>query len=233
MSVSVQRCGKNARSRVAMLVRLATLSVYLHPEDPDKQATNNAMVNCRGLAAFCLSIRINAISSVDPSSNAYNVPALATATSETRDQDAAPTRDRSRSRSLEPAAPVTVVLRSIGLHFLKANTCSNCIAYGAKKAPNRSQVLRVFGLSIRTQERDLDEEFSRFGRSDRSRGLRMSSTEEATRCIKELNGVVVVETISKRKHEVSFVQSQVIEEVRKWWSSSGKPQADVLVTSLS
>jgi hypothetical protein len=34
-----------------MLVRLATLSVYLHPEDPDKQATNNAMVNCRGLAA--------------------------------------------------------------------------------------------------------------------------------------------------------------------------------------
>jgi transformer-2 protein len=79
----------------------------------------------------------------------------------------------------------------------------------------------VFGLSIRTVERDLDEEFSRFGRvekvtivydqrvslcvirgyvsgtyvtqSDRSRGfgfIKMSSVEEAARCIQELNGVV-------------------------------------------
>ncbi|KAJ3863663.1 hypothetical protein EV359DRAFT_42741, partial [Lentinula novae-zelandiae] len=70
-----------------------------------------------------------------------------------------------------------------------------------------SSVLGVFGLSIRTQERDLDEEFSRFGRvekvtivydqrvsdiSDRSRGfgfIRMATTEDATRCIQELNGV--------------------------------------------
>ncbi|PFH50320.1 hypothetical protein AMATHDRAFT_145358 [Amanita thiersii Skay4041] len=74
-----------------------------------------------------------------------------------------------------------------------------------KKAPNPSSVLGVFGLSIRTQERDLDEEFSRFGRvekvtivydqrvsSDRSRGfgfIRMATVEEATRCIQELNGV--------------------------------------------
>jgi len=62
----------------------------------------------------------------------------------------------------------------------------------------------VFGLSIRTQERDLDEEFSRFGRvekvtivydqrqSDRSRGfgfIKMATVEDATRCIQELNGV--------------------------------------------
>ena len=84
-------------------------------------------------------------------------------------------------------------------------------------------MLGVFGLSIRTTERDLDEEFSRFGhvekvtivydqrvcfskpraqcltpyltpqQSDRSRGfgfIRMSTVEDATKCINELNGVV-------------------------------------------
>ncbi|ELU45908.1 RNA recognition domain-containing protein [Rhizoctonia solani AG-1 IA] len=57
-----------------------------------------------------------------------------------------------------------------------------------------SSVLGVFGLSIRTQERDLDEEFSRYGKvekSDRSRGfgfIKMSTTDEAARCIAELNG---------------------------------------------
>ncbi|KZT74527.1 RNA-binding domain-containing protein [Daedalea quercina L-15889] len=71
------------------------------------------------------------------------------------------------------------------------------------QAPNPSNVLGVFGLSIRSTERDLDDEFSRFGRvekvvivydqrSDRSRGfgfITMSTVEEAGRCIKELNGV--------------------------------------------
>ncbi|KAI0722004.1 hypothetical protein C8T65DRAFT_692132 [Cerioporus squamosus] len=70
-------------------------------------------------------------------------------------------------------------------------------------APTPSNVLGVFGLSIRTTERDLDDEFSRFGRvekvvivydqrSDRSRGfgfITMSTVDEAGRCIKELNGV--------------------------------------------
>ena len=37
----------------------------------------------------------------------------------------------------------------------------------AKQAPNPSAVLGVFGLSIRTQERDLDEEFTRFGRVEK------------------------------------------------------------------
>ncbi|KAF8897149.1 hypothetical protein BD779DRAFT_353565 [Infundibulicybe gibba] len=72
-----------------------------------------------------------------------------------------------------------------------------------QQAPNPSNVLGVFGLSIRTQERDLDDEFSRFGRvekvtivydqrSDRSRGfgfIKMATVEDATRCIQELNGV--------------------------------------------
>lgn len=69
--------------------------------------------------------------------------------------------------------------------------------------PKPSSVLGVFGLSIRTQERDLDEEFSRYGRvekvtivydqrSDRSRGfgfIKMGTPEEAARCIQELNGL--------------------------------------------
>ncbi|KAF9563343.1 RNA-binding domain-containing protein, partial [Agrocybe pediades] len=71
--------------------------------------------------------------------------------------------------------------------------------------PTPSQVLGVFGLSIRTQERDLEDEFNRFGRVEkvtivydqrvstrRSRGfgfIRMSSVEEATKCIESLNGV--------------------------------------------
>ncbi|KAF9028320.1 RNA-binding domain-containing protein, partial [Hymenopellis radicata] len=72
------------------------------------------------------------------------------------------------------------------------------------QAPNPTNVLGVFGLSIRTQERDLDEEFSRFGRvekvtivydqrqSDRSRGfgfIKMGNVEDATRAIQELNGI--------------------------------------------
>jgi RNA recognition motif-containing protein len=73
-----------------------------------------------------------------------------------------------------------------------------------RQQPNPSSVLGVFGLSIRTQERDLEEEFNRYGRvekvtivydqrSDRSRGfgfIRMSTVEEATKCIESLNGIV-------------------------------------------
>ncbi|KAJ9120154.1 hypothetical protein QFC22_003053 [Naganishia vaughanmartiniae] len=71
-----------------------------------------------------------------------------------------------------------------------------------EKAPP-SQVLGVFGLSVQTRETDLDYEFSRFGtvesvnivydqRTERSRGfgfIRMSSTEEAEKCIENLNGM--------------------------------------------
>jgi len=71
------------------------------------------------------------------------------------------------------------------------------------QAPDPSNVLGVFALSIRTRERDLEEVFGRFGtvekativydqRSDRSRGfgfVTMSTMDEATKCIQELNGI--------------------------------------------
>ncbi|KAG8949323.1 hypothetical protein FRC04_008926 [Tulasnella sp. 424] len=73
----------------------------------------------------------------------------------------------------------------------------------APMAPNPSNVLGVFGLSIRTVERQLEEEFSRYGhvdkvtivydaRTGRSRGfgfIKMAAVEEATACIEKLNGV--------------------------------------------
>ncbi|KAH9843734.1 uncharacterized protein C8Q71DRAFT_11906 [Rhodofomes roseus] len=115
--------------------------------------------------------------------------------------------------ALVPAAPRVARLTAGLLHLaalpmpqLFVILCfhaSQPCTYPAKQAPNPSNVLGVFGLSIRTTERDLDEEFSRFGRvekvvivydqrSDRSRGfgfISMSAVDEATRCIKELNGV--------------------------------------------
>ena len=45
--------------------------------------------------------------------------------------------------------------------------CRPARAYGSQQVPNPSNVLGVFGLSIRTQERDLDEEFSWFGRVEK------------------------------------------------------------------
>lgn len=52
--------------------------------------------------------------------------------------------------------------------FVPLDLCSACgCAYLAKQAPNPSNVLGVFGLSIRTTERDLDDEFSRFGRVEK------------------------------------------------------------------
>jgi len=70
-------------------------------------------------------------------------------------------------------------------------------------APPPNPCLGVFGLSIRTRERDLEDEFSRIGpvekvaivydqRTERSRGfafVTMRSTEDATRAIAELNGI--------------------------------------------
>ncbi|KAF8075983.1 hypothetical protein FPV67DRAFT_1558565 [Lyophyllum atratum] len=120
-----------------------------------------------------------ASAAVDPYSDAYTAPPIAPAPAE-RDPCAS---SRSPYRRRSPPAARR--------------------APHAPIAPNPSNVLGVFGLSIRTQERDLDEEFSRFGRvekvtivydqrSDRSRGfgfIKMATVEDATRCIQELNGV--------------------------------------------
>ncbi|KAI0303085.1 hypothetical protein BC826DRAFT_1089505 [Russula brevipes] len=137
---------------------------------------------------------------VDPYSDAYNAPpataAAPVAATESRD---AP---RGRSRSRSPP-------RSAGYRSPPYRGGSRRASPPPRRpphapiAPNPSSVLGVFGLSIRTTERDLDEEFGRFGqvekvtivydqRSDRSRGfgfIRMSTVEEATKCINELNGV--------------------------------------------
>ena len=108
----------------------------------------------------------------DPYNEAYNTdppPPAAAPASDSRDRDLPPARGRSRSRSpvrsssyrrspppRRPAHAPIVSLLSL------MNTCLPC-AYLAKQAPNPSNVLGVFGLSIRTTERDLDDEFSRYG----------------------------------------------------------------------
>ncbi|THH14865.1 hypothetical protein EW146_g5519 [Bondarzewia mesenterica] len=134
---------------------------------------------------------------VDPYSDAYNAPPPAVPTPAV-ETPVPPARGRSRSRS--PA-------HSGGYHspppFRRPSPPPRRPSH-APIAPNPSAVLGVFGLSIRTTERDLDEEFSRFGRvdkvtivfpvtkSDRSRGfgfIKMVTVEDATRCIQELNGV--------------------------------------------
>ncbi|EIW82190.1 RNA-binding domain-containing protein, partial [Coniophora puteana RWD-64-598 SS2] len=140
---------------------------------------------------------------VDPYSDAYNAPAPAAG--EGRD---AP-RGRSRSRSPARSNGFRSPARSNGFRsparspppYRRRSPPPKRPSHAP--APTPTQVLGVFGLSIRTQERDLDDEFSRFGRvekvtivydqrSDRSRGfgfIKMSAVEEATRCIQELNGV--------------------------------------------
>ncbi|KZT12632.1 RNA-binding domain-containing protein [Laetiporus sulphureus 93-53] len=130
---------------------------------------------------------------VDPYTDAYNEapPPAPGPPVDSRDRDMPPPRGRSRSRS--PARGSTY----------RRSPPPRRPPHAPIQAPNPSNVLGVFGLSIRTTERDLDDEFSRFGRvdkvvivydqrSDRSRGfgfITMSTVEEATRCIKELNGV--------------------------------------------
>jgi transformer-2 protein len=111
---------------------------------------------------------------VDPYSDAYNAPAPAA--SESRDRDAPRARSRSRSparsnngfrsptfrrKSPAPKRPSHAPIVRCGLII-------SCFRpHLAKQAPNPSAVLGVFGLSIRTQERDLDEEFTRFGRVEK------------------------------------------------------------------
>jgi RNA recognition motif-containing protein len=50
---------------------------------------------------------------------------------------------------------------------LKSNAAKFNSADKHNQQPNPSNVLGVFGLSIRTQERDLEDEFSRFGRVEK------------------------------------------------------------------
>ncbi|KAF9500194.1 RNA-binding domain-containing protein [Pleurotus eryngii] len=137
---------------------------------------------------------------VDPYSDVYNVPpSAAPAASEPRENGTA-TRGRSRSRSPARSGGYRSPYRR---RSPPPPAATKRPSQAPVQAPNPSSVLGVFGLSIRTQERDLDEEFSRFGRvekvtivydqrSDRSRGfgfIRMSTVDEAARCIQELNGV--------------------------------------------
>jgi len=137
---------------------------------------------------------------VDPYTEAYTEPATAaTATAAApatpAERDPPPARGRSRSRS--PARA------SGGDSSYRRSPAPRRPPHAPIQAPNPSSVLGVFGLSIRTTERDLEDEFSRYGqvdkvtivydqRSDRSRGfgfISMSAVDEASRCIKELNGV--------------------------------------------
>ncbi|KDR74388.1 hypothetical protein GALMADRAFT_141433 [Galerina marginata CBS 339.88] len=145
--------------------------------------------------------------SVDPYSDAYNAPP-APAPAE---RDPAPPRGRSRSRS-----PVRASANGNGTNgdsgrfrspppfrSRRSPAPRRGQAQLSKQQPNPTAVLGVFGLSIRTQERDLEDEFNRYGRvekvtivydqrSDRSRGfgfIRMSTVEEATKCIEVLNGI--------------------------------------------
>jgi len=134
---------------------------------------------------------------VDPYSDAYNAPPPPPAASAENGDRPSASRGRSRSRS------PTRSNRFRSPTFRHRSPAAPRRPNHAPIAPNPSNVLGVFGLSIRTQERDLDEEFSRFGRvekvtivydqrSDRSRGfgfIKMSTVEEATRCIQELNGI--------------------------------------------
>ncbi|TCD61483.1 hypothetical protein EIP91_008384 [Steccherinum ochraceum] len=130
----------------------------------------------------------------DPYGEAYAEPTPAATAATPAERDPPPARGRSRSRS-----PV----RANGGDSSYNRSPGPRRPSHAPIAPNPSAVLGVFGLSIRTTERDLEDEFNRYGqvekvtivydqRSDRSRGfgfISMSAVEEATRCIKELNGV--------------------------------------------
>ncbi|WVQ82148.1 hypothetical protein IAT38_004276 [Cryptococcus sp. DSM 104549] len=89
-----------------------------------------------------------------------------------------------------------------GYKFERPDTAPPARAERAPPKADPNNVIGVFGLSIRTRERDLEDEFSRFGevekvvivydqRTDRSRGfgfITMRATDQATRAIDALNG---------------------------------------------
>ena len=132
----------------------------------------------------------SAPATVDPYSDAYNAPPAPAP-----DRDPAPPRGRTRSRS--PARPSTngngtngesrkyerspppyrSGRRSPPRRSSHAPTVSPILVtfkvqlsnsyVKAKQQPDPCNVLGVFGLSIRTQERDLDDEFSRYGRVEK------------------------------------------------------------------
>jgi len=136
---------------------------------------------------------------VDPYSEAYTAPQPAPVE---RDP-APPPRGRSRSRSPGARSNAGAPGGDYRSPYRRRSPAARRPPQAPVQAPTPSNVLGVFGLSIRTQERDLDEEFSRFGRvekvtivydqrSNRSRGfgfIKMSAVEEATRCVQELNGI--------------------------------------------
>lgn len=65
------------------------------------------------------------------------------------------------------AGPLLLVVRLKRLPFVLVILHVSILTYLAKQAPNPSNVLGIFGLSIRSTERDLDDEFSRFGRVEK------------------------------------------------------------------
>ncbi|KAL5530553.1 hypothetical protein ACEPAF_6811 [Sanghuangporus sanghuang] len=130
---------------------------------------------------------------VDPYSDDYNGSAPVAAVDP---RDSAPVRGRERSRS-----PIRSGRGSSA--GLRRRSPPARPKHAPVQNPQPSNVLGVFGLSIRTTERDLDDEFSRFGRvekvtivydqrSGRSRGfgfIKLAGVEDASRCVQELNGI--------------------------------------------
>jgi len=117
----------------------------------------------------------------DPYSQEYNDPAPPPPGVPPADRDP-PARGRSRSRSPPrengyrspfrrrsppPRRPAHAPIVSIYHCLPFQSTYLFHLLSASLQAPNPSNVLGVFGLSIRTQERDLDDEFSRFGRVEK------------------------------------------------------------------
>jgi len=153
---------------------------------------------------------------LDPYADVYTAPAPAAngGQGDVRDRDPLPPRGRSRSRS-----PVRHQ-RSPSPSFKRPRGPEGGKSKGPVD-PEPCNVLGVFGLSIRTREKDLQEEFSRFGevvkvtvvddqRSGRSRGfgfISMATIEDAKRCIQELDGAEIHQrrirvdySVTKRAH---------------------------------